>query len=313
MILVTGASGLLGAHVLRTALDRGERIRAVCRHVPQRSYLATIADRVEIAAVDLCSPALPDQLLDGVDTVVHCAALASPFPTDEPAMTALNVEATIRLFDSASQAGVRRFVQISSIAAIQDHGQPRDTAYARSKALADRALDERKEHLPLLIVHPTFLLGAWDARPSSGAVLLALRLGKLTHYVEGTKNVAAASDVATGIWRALDHGATGHYVLGGVDLAISDLLSDACRRIGIAPDTLSRVSTFADLDRAVLAATERSIIRELCTPSTADSADAIRDFGYSPTREVAPVLEETLSYLSAHKMLRPIRTRAVGP
>jgi dihydroflavonol-4-reductase len=310
MILVTGATGLLGAHVVEAALRRRERIRAVSREVPQRSFLATVADRVEVAATDLCSPTLPDELFDGVDTVIHCAALASPFSADEPRMMALNVDATIRLFDSASRAGVGRFVQVSSIATIQDHGRPRDTAYARSKAIADRALDERKAHLPVLSVHPTFMLGAWDARPSSGGLLLALRMGKLTHYVDNVKNVAAASDVATGIWQALARGATGHYVLGGVDLAISDLLAEVCRRIGVDPDTLSRVPSLAELDRSSIAETERAIIRELCAPSSADSADAIRDFGYSPTRELAPVLEETLSYFSEYKMLRPIRPRA---
>jgi dihydroflavonol-4-reductase len=322
MILLTGASGLLGAHVLRIGLAHGQRFRAVTRSVPARSYLATVAadSRVQVANLDLTTEAFADDLFTGVDTVIHAAALASPFPADEAKMKALNVDATERLFARAIDAGVRQWVQVSSVATLSGSGAvpitegdetPRETLYARTKWLADRYLRTQAQRAAILTVHPTFMLGPWDARPSSGSLLLALRMKRLRHYVECVKNVVAAADVATGILRALERGvAGGHYLLGGADVRMSEFLGLASRAIGIDASSLGALSALPKAATTEIEDAELHILRELCTPSPSSSAKAAHDFGYAPTTNLEALLNETVAWLEDHRLLPKKRARA---
>ncbi|HUG71865.1 MAG TPA: NAD-dependent epimerase/dehydratase family protein [Steroidobacteraceae bacterium] len=107
-VLVTGANGFLGAHVVARLAAAGHEIRASARQP-----LRAVSSGVEAAEADLASGALPP-LVAGCEAVVHCAARAAPWgPRD--AFLRDNVEATRRLVDAALAAGtVRRFVHISS-------------------------------------------------------------------------------------------------------------------------------------------------------------------------------------------------------
>jgi UDP-glucose 4-epimerase len=146
-ILVTGASGFLGQHVVRVLAERGYNVRAAARHP-----IVFDSPRVEGVAVgDMSRAFAAEFLVRGVDAVVHAAGL-SHARTDLPpeAFTAINVDATRQLARAARAARVKRFVLMSSIRAqvgathhdvVTEETPPNPTdAYGRSKQAAEAVM-----------------------------------------------------------------------------------------------------------------------------------------------------------------------------
>ncbi|AMJ62225.1 NAD-dependent epimerase/dehydratase family protein [Bosea sp. PAMC 26642] len=145
-ILVTGASGFIGPHVVSRLLAEGYRLRVAQRRA------APVQDGVEtVATGDLARPIDWSAALDGVDHVVHMAGLAHAGPgLNEDLYRRINTDATLELADAARTAGVHRFVNLSSIKALTGafDGAPLDEtatpapddAYGRSKLAAEQGL-----------------------------------------------------------------------------------------------------------------------------------------------------------------------------
>jgi NADH dehydrogenase len=131
MILLTGASGTVGAALLRRLTDAGEPVRCLVRD-PRR--LGDQRVRVQIALGDLADPPSFRNALRGVHTVIHLAASIR----DQPAASIeeLNAVATLRLVRAAERAGTRRFVFFSALGA-EHHSR---TRFFRAKALAEEAV-----------------------------------------------------------------------------------------------------------------------------------------------------------------------------
>jgi uncharacterized protein YbjT (DUF2867 family) len=133
LILLTGATGNVGAQVLRRLTARGERVRVLVRD-PRR--LGNERVRVQIALGDLSDPASFRNALRGVETVVHLAASIRDQP--RASIEELNGVATLRLVRAAERARTERFVFFSAIGASL-HARAR---FFRAKALAERAVEE---------------------------------------------------------------------------------------------------------------------------------------------------------------------------
>ncbi|HEX9505061.1 MAG TPA: NAD-dependent epimerase/dehydratase family protein, partial [Acidimicrobiia bacterium] len=108
-VAVTGASGLVGGHLLTVLAEHPDVDRIVGLDVrePQRRPRAVEFHHVDIAGTEL------KPLLEGVDIVVHLAGVVDPVP-DETLMARVNVGGTRRVLDAAASVGVRRVVRISS-------------------------------------------------------------------------------------------------------------------------------------------------------------------------------------------------------
>jgi uncharacterized protein YbjT (DUF2867 family) len=131
LILLTGATGLVGSALLPRLLGQGLEVRCLVRD-PRR--LGPNRVRVQITMGDLANPFAVRQAVRGVDTVVHLAATIR----DQPAgsIEELNAVATIRLLREARQAGAERFLFFSAIGATETS----PARFFRAKALAERAL-----------------------------------------------------------------------------------------------------------------------------------------------------------------------------
>jgi uncharacterized protein YbjT (DUF2867 family) len=133
MILLTGATGLVGSALLRRLTAEGESVRCLVRD-PRR--LGAERVRVQIALGDLADPLSFRHALRGVSTVVHLAASIRDQPTGS--LEELNGVATWRMVRAAERAGVERFVFFSALQA-----STRSRArFFRAKALAERAVAE---------------------------------------------------------------------------------------------------------------------------------------------------------------------------
>jgi nucleoside-diphosphate-sugar epimerase len=175
LVLVTGANGFVGSHLVDALLARGYRVRCMVR---RSSNLAHIRDLpVEWAYADVSDAAQLRRACEGVDAVCHCAALTRA-PSLETFMR-VNADGTEALARAAGEANpdFKRFLFISSQAATGPARQPGEvtdesspsrpvTWYGQSKLAAEQALwamcRERARPLPLTIVRPSWVVGPRD-------------------------------------------------------------------------------------------------------------------------------------------------------
>ncbi len=133
MLLLTGATGLVGTALLRRLVAEGEQVRCLVRD-PRR--LGAQRVRVQIALGDLTDPPSFRNALRGVRTVIHLAASIRDQP--DGSIEELNGIATWRMVQAAERAGVERFVFFSALDASTHHR----ARFFRAKALAEQAVEE---------------------------------------------------------------------------------------------------------------------------------------------------------------------------
>jgi uncharacterized protein YbjT (DUF2867 family) len=137
MLLLTGATGLVGSALLRRLVTEGQPIRCLVRD-PRR--LGPQRVRVQIALGDLADPPSFRNAMRGVDTVVHLAASTRDQPRGS--IEELAAIATWRMVEAAQRAGVQRFVFFSTLGASTHHR----ARLFRAKALAEQAVRESDMH-----------------------------------------------------------------------------------------------------------------------------------------------------------------------
>jgi uncharacterized protein YbjT (DUF2867 family) len=193
VILLTGATGVIGSELLPQLLAAGHEVRALVRD-PRR--LGAQRVNVQIALGDLSDPFSMRHAMRGVDTVVHLAGTVR----DQPAGTIeeLNGLATVRLLRSAERAGVERFAFFSAIGATPFQL----TRFFRAKALAERAV--RESELDSIVFAPSIAY-----RPGDPWITLLDRLSLLPAMpVSGSGDSRFqpiwARDVAACVAAALD-------------------------------------------------------------------------------------------------------------
>jgi uncharacterized protein YbjT (DUF2867 family) len=137
MLLLTGATGLVGSTLLRRLLAEGSQVRCLVR---DPRGLGSERVRVQIALGDLTDPPSFRNALRGVDTVIHLAASIRDQP--HGSIEELNGIATWRMVEAAQRQGVERFVFFSALGASTHHR----TRLLRAKALAEQAVREADLH-----------------------------------------------------------------------------------------------------------------------------------------------------------------------
>jgi dihydroflavonol-4-reductase len=243
-VLVTGASGLIGSHVVQALLQAGYRPRAFSRRPPAQPP----AD-VEHVTGDVRDPQALARALRGCCAAIHTAAVYSYSRADLPAMMSSNVAGTANVLDAAARTGVERVVVTSSSAtcgpvpgrAADEHDAPPvwelAVPYKRSKLAAERAALARASNgQDIVIVNPTTTVGAQDHRPTpSGCIVRDVMSRRIRGYItSGGLNVVAAEDVARGHVLALERGRSGErYLLGGENLPMRHLFELIAQLAGV--------------------------------------------------------------------------------
>lgn len=226
MILVTGATGLVGNNVVRLLVERGQRVRALVRPGCDPRPLAGLP--IETAPGDVCQAGSLQAACRGVRGVIHAAGHVHIGHRGLERHRQINVVGTCNVARAAREAGAA-MVYVSSVNAL-GIGSLRQPAteetppggyapipYVATKREADRAiLDEVERGLRAMIVHPGFMLGPWDWKPSSGQLLLAVGKRKALVAPPGWFDVCDVRDVAAAILTALEEGTPGRrYITAG--------------------------------------------------------------------------------------------------
>jgi dihydroflavonol-4-reductase len=323
-VIVTGASGHVGANLIRMLLARGERVRALV-HRDRRAFEGL---DLELFQGDVCNPDLLLAAFRDVEVVYHAAAHVSILLSEWDQLEAVNVRGTQNVVDACLQCRVNRLVHFSSIEAFSDEqpgavideehpraGGPGTLPYARSKASGEEAVREGiARGLDAVIVNPTAIIGPHDYRggPMTEA-LMRLANGTLPFLVEGGFDWVDVRDVAAGAIRAAGQAPPGaQYILSGhwVSLhrlaALLEELTGVPAPHWVAPMWLARagapfITAYSHLTSRRALYTSASL-RPLRGYRHVSRERATRDLGYQP-RPFAETIADTVCWLEQHGRL----------
>ena len=253
--LVTGATGFVGAAVVRALLAAHWQVRALARRGSDRSNLGQLD--VEVAEGDLTDFDSLARAAQGCAGLFHVAADYRLGAKDPSQLYRNNVEGTRNMLNAARRAGVQRIVYTSSVATI---GIPADGApgdertpvtlddmighYKRSKYLAEEVVRETAreaaaagEATSVVIVCPSTPVGPGDVKPTpTGQLVLDAGAGRMPAYVDTGLNIVHVDDVAAGHLLAYERGAAGErYILGGQDMTLREILEAIANLVGRDP------------------------------------------------------------------------------
>jgi dihydroflavonol-4-reductase len=240
---VTGANGFVGSQVVRELLQRGHDVTALVGADLGAENLAGLP--IKIRELDLLDRGSVKRALAGADAVIHSAACYAFWKRDPRDFYRVNVDGTRNVLAAARELGCRKVVYTSSTATLSpgfhadatgaelgDEDNVLDLRrfrghYKMSKAMAEVvALREAARGLPLVIVHPTTVLGPGDRRPTpTGTIVVHFLNGRMKAYTNLMQNLVDVRDVAAGHVLALTHGRPGErYVLGGENRPMSEVV-----------------------------------------------------------------------------------------
>ncbi len=237
-ILVTGASGFVGYHVAQNLVDKqiGE-VFCMVRAGSERKFISELG--VKLVEGDLRDKKCLAAAMSGVEMLFHVAADYRLWAKNPEELIQSNVAGTRNILEAAGEAGVKKIVYTSSVAAV---GRPHDGVgdetmdpapehligpYKKSKFLAElEARKFAKSGLPVVIVNPSTPVGSHDIKPTpTGKVALDFLNGKMPAYLDTGLNVVDVEDVAEGHWLASQKGKIGErYILGNKNLKLKNIL-----------------------------------------------------------------------------------------
>jgi dihydroflavonol-4-reductase len=251
-VLVTGATGCVGANVVEALLARGHEVRAMQRSTSRLIALDGLAP--EMVVGDVLNLDSLRAAMDGCDWVVHAAAISQYWRNGADLITRVNVDGTRNVLQAAQETGVTRLVYTSSVAALglpEEPGAyldetstfnlpPERFPYGHSKALAEAAVQEAvRAGLDAVIVNPVSVIGQRDVGFVGGEFLRAAKRGKALVAPPGGSGIVSARATGEGHVLAAERGRTGErYILNGENLRFRDLMRIVANVVGARPPWL---------------------------------------------------------------------------
>ncbi|HEX7765227.1 MAG TPA: hopanoid-associated sugar epimerase [Nitrospira sp.] len=245
--LVTGATGFIGAAVVRALIKTGIDVRVLARRDSDFSNLQQF--KIDGAYGDLRDKESLRKALAGCGQLYHVAAHYALWARNPAIFYDVNVTGTKNLLEAARDVGTERIVYCSTIGAI---GLPPDGGlgteetpvsleqmaghYKRSKYLAEQeVLKLAKQGLPVVIVNPSAPVGDGDVKPTpTGQMIVEFMKGRMPAYIETGMNIVDVDDVAAGHLLAMQKGRIGErYILGTKNLMLREVFEILSRLTGV--------------------------------------------------------------------------------
>lgn len=218
MVLVTGATGLVGSHLVLHLLENNESVRAIYRNPETISKTKSVFlfykkellfEKIEWVCADITNiPSLENAFQD-IQYVYHCAALISFDPKDEKQLRKVNIEGTANIVNFCLAYNVRKLCHISSIAALGDlknsetivneetewNPEIYHNDYAISKYGGEiEVFRGQQEGLEVAIINPGIILGPCFWETGSGEIFTKIKKG-FPFYTKGSTGFVAVDDV----------------------------------------------------------------------------------------------------------------------
>jgi dihydroflavonol-4-reductase len=323
-VVVTGASGHIGANLVRALVDRGRPVRCLI-HINSRAIDGLDVEMVRGDVDDLDSLC---RTFQGADVVYNLAARISLSMRDWPALETVNVTGTRNVVEACWRAGVRRLIHFSSIHALVQEplsvpvnefrslvASRRCPPYDHSKAVGEIVVRRAIEQgLDAVIIYPTAIIGPHDYEPSYfGEALLLLARRKLPALVTGGFDWVDVRDVVAGAMLAETSALPGaRYLLSGHWVSMRDIAAGVAEITSVpvpgfvCPLWLARVGTpiikcisrFSG-KRPLYTAVS---LRALKSNRNISHEKATRELGYNP-RPFRETLADTLRWFEENGQL----------
>jgi NAD dependent epimerase/dehydratase len=311
-VLVTGAGGFIGSHLVERLVERGYNVRALV-HYNSSSYWSNLEEvapkclrEVEVMPGDVTDSARVEEAVRGCDIVFHLAALIS-IPYSYSAVRsylAANVSGTANVAEACLRAGVRRMVHTSTsevygsaqyVPIDEAHPLVAQSPYSASKIAGDKLVESfaKSFGLPVCTVRP---FNTYGPRQSARAVIPTIvtqalsgdivQLGSttpvrdLTYVTDTADGFIAAGRASAGAGEVINLGT-------GEGLSVGQLVEEVARRLG---KTLT-VQTDPDRVRPTKSEVERLI---------SNNGKAARLLGWRPQTSIAQGLDATTRYIEQH-------------
>lgn len=236
-VFVTGATGFIGASLVRALLKDGYGVKILARPGSDRRNLAGLD--VEICEGDLCNRPSLERGLAGCGMLFHAAADYRLWTRNPAGMYAINVEGTRQILEAALAQGLERVVYTSSVGTLGNPGNGTPGAestpvaftdmvghYKKSKFLAEREAESFiARGLPLVIVNPSTPVGPRDIKPTpTGKIIVDFLNRKMPAYLDTGLNIIDVEDCARGHILAAINGRIGEkYILGNENLTLRQI------------------------------------------------------------------------------------------
>ncbi|MDT0651358.1 NAD-dependent epimerase/dehydratase family protein [Autumnicola edwardsiae] len=241
-LLITGANGLLATNTIKHFLELGHEVKGLLRS--KEKFLLPPHKNMELVQGDITAVSAVEYAVNGCDAVVHIAALTAPNLPNYNSYYKVNVAGSENLVKAAIKHKLKKFIYVSSanttgFGTLENPGtettplKPPFTAslYAKSKLEAQDKLFTYADKIDIVTVNPTFMLGPYDGKPSSGEIILMGYRKKIIFYPPGGKNFVDVRDVALGISAALEKGKNREtYLLAGENLSYQEFFTKMVQR-----------------------------------------------------------------------------------
>ncbi len=321
-VLLTGASGFVGGHLLRELLSHGHQVRALSRS-ERADHLLSAAGALPVRG-ELNDQASLMQAAQGMQAVFHCAANTSAWSKDKAIQLDTNVGGTQRLLAAAKQAGVSCFVHTSSVSAyshlchdtltesLPQRGGESWVNYERSKFLGEQAV--RASGLPSLIFNPSHVLGPGDTNNWARLIKMVDQQA-LPGVPPGSGAFADVREIAKAQVAAWQMGLRNEsFLLGGQHasfLQLVQMIAGLCHRTPatrVMPEALLKVigqlsQSFSYLSGRMPQITPASVAMT-CHHLRVDSSKAKNQLGYQET-DLQQLLADTMQWMRSEGFLRP--------
>lgn len=266
MILVTGATGLVGSYLVMHLLENNESIRAMYRNPSgidktkslfKLFHKESLFEKIEWIQADINDIPSLEIAFQNIDYVYHCAAFISFDPKDENILRKTNIEGTANIVNFCLEYDIKKLCYVSSIAALGDLKEHETTItettewnpeklhsdYAISKFGAETEIYRgQQEGLETVIVNPGVILGCVpnleDWPTGSGAIFLKTKKG-LPFYTQGSTGFVAVDDVVAVMFQLMKSDINGErFIVVAENVTFKNLIFTISGALKVKPPTL---------------------------------------------------------------------------
>ncbi|MBF6607953.1 MAG: NAD-dependent epimerase/dehydratase family protein [Flavobacterium sp.] len=292
MILLTGATGLVGAHAALHLIEKGEKVRALYRtaeSIQKTRSLFKIYEReqlveqIEWVQGDITDVPSLELAVAGIDQVWHCAAMISFDRRDEEKLRKANIEGTANLVNLSLAHSVTKFCYVSSIAALGDPLRPEDfvdeeTEWNPERHHSDYAITKhgaemevwraQQEGLPSVIISPGVILGPGFWNRGSGEIFSTIA-DDLPFYTQGSTGFVAVTDVVDIMYKLMQSEISGQrFAVIAQNIIYRDLAFYIADELAVSRPTINakpwmtEIAWIADYILSPIIRTKRKLYRD---------------------------------------------------